>query len=100
MEFDYTKLKKSREQISTQFKFSELIDISQEHYIKIENGYNNPSVSVFLKICKAVNKPAQYFFTPSESFLSKQQVDLLFGFSNERLKTILTILKSLYDCLD
>lgn len=100
MKFNYKKLKKVRKQLSTQSKFSELIDVSEEHYVKIENGYSNPSVPVFLRICKAVNKPAQYFFTSGESFLSEDQNDMLMDFSNERLKIILTVLKDLYDGLD
>lgn len=100
MKFNYEKIKKVRKQLSTQSKFSELIDISEEHYVKIENGYSNPSVPVFLRICKAVNKPAQYFFTSGESFLSEDQNDMLMDFSNERLKIILTVLKDLYDGLD
>lgn len=77
MNFNYRKLKKARKQLSTQAKFSELIDISEEHYVKIENGYSNPSVTVFLRICKAVNKPAQYFFTSGESFLNDKQKNSL-----------------------
>lgn len=97
MKFKYSKLKKVRKPICTQYKFAELIDVSQEHYVKIENGYNNPSVPVFLRICTAVNKPALYFFTSSEPYLSEKQIETLMGFSEERLKTILLVLKALYE---
>lgn len=99
MKFKYEKLKKVRKPISTQYKFAEAIDISEEHYVKIENGYSNPSVPVFLRICKAVNKPAHYFFTSNASLLSDKQVDLLMNYSEEHLKTILSVLKDLYDGL-
>ena len=67
--------------------------------MKIENGYSNPSVPVFLRICKAVNKPAQYFFTSSESFLNGKQVDQLMDYSEDYLRTVLSVLKDLYDGL-
>ena len=97
MNFKYTKLKKSRKSMSTQAKFSELIDVSEEHYVKIENGYSNPSVPVFLKICETVNKPAQYFFTSGESFLSQDQIDILTDCSDKHLKMILNVLKDVYE---
>lgn len=99
MKFNYAKLKKVRKQLCTQAKFSELIDISEEHYVKIENGYSNPSVPVFLKICKAVNKPAQYFFTSCDSFLSDTQVAQLMGYSEDYLRTVLSVLRDLYEGL-
>ena len=67
--------------------------------LKIENGYSNPSVPVFLRICKAVNKPAQYFFTSGESFLNDKQVDMLMDYNEDYLRTVLSVLKDLYDGL-
>ncbi|MCI9449405.1 MAG: helix-turn-helix transcriptional regulator [Clostridiales bacterium] len=97
MNFKYTKLKKARKPLSTQAKFSDLIDVSEEHYVKIENGYSNPSVPVLLKICETVNIPAQYFFTSGESFLTQEQIDILMDYSDKHLKTILNVLKDLYE---
>ena len=63
MNFQAEKLKKCRKELMTQQKFSEEIGVSFEHYSKIENSYNKPSVPVFLKICHTLKKPAQYFFS-------------------------------------
>ena len=81
----------------TQQQFSEKIGISYEHYTKIENSYNKPSVPVFLKICRKLNKPAQYFFSDNDTFLSQEQIDTLMLYDTDKLELILNLLQELYE---
>lgn len=97
MNFRTDKLKKTRKEKMTQQKFAESINISYEHYTKIENSYNKPSVPVFLDICSELNKSAQYFFTDEEMFLSCEQFDKLMQYDDKRLQLVLNLLQELYE---
>lgn len=97
MSIKYDKIKNIRKQVATQLAFSEMIDISADHYIKIENGYNKPSVPVFLRICKTLNMPAQYFFTSQSRYLENSQIEDLMNRDTAELETILHILQSIYE---
>lgn len=91
-------LKKARKDIgATQAEFSEIIDISVDHYIKIEHGHANPSIPVFLRMCKTLKKPAQYFFAISTPYLTEEQFKQLMECDKKDLETLLSILQALYE---
>lgn len=97
MEFRVDKLKKCRKEKMTQQEFAESINISYEHYTKIENSYNKPSVPVFLEICCKLNKSAQYFFSDKEMFMSRNQFNRLLKKDEKHLMLVLNLLQDLYE---
>lgn len=97
MRFYADKLKECRKNITTQQKFSEELNISFEHYTKVEKGYNNPSVPLFIKICDTLDRPAQYFFWDKEMHLSKSQFDTLMQYDDQKLALLLHLLQQLYE---
>lgn len=97
MEFHRDKLRTCRKNITTQQKFSEKLDVSLDHYSKIEKGYSNPSITLFLKMCDTLDKPAQYFFWNKEMHMSKSQFDTLMQYDEKKLESLLNILQQLYE---
>lgn len=91
-------LKKARKELCiTQEKFAEIINISANHYVKIEHGRTNPSIPVFLQMCKALKKPADYFFTNSVPYLTAAQYRQLMQYDKKDLEMLLALLQMLYD---
>ena len=97
MKFRADKLKNCRKNITTQQKFSEALNISLEHYTKVENGYNSPSVPLFIELCDVLDKPAQYFFWDKEMCISKSQFDTLMQYDEKKLELLLHLLQQLYE---
>lgn len=97
MSFKPDKVKRCRKKLMTQQKFSEKLGISVEHYTKIENAYNKPSVSVFLELCRKLKKPAQYFFWDKSVYFSEQKINEFTQYDETKLVAMLNLVQELYD---
>ena len=84
---------------NTQAAFAELIDISCDHYTKIENGLKNPSIPVHIDICMALGKPSDCFFREDrpDMVLTPEQVEYLKSLDVKELRKILNLLQVLYE---
>lgn len=98
MKIKREQLKRARKEIGvTQEKFAEMIGISIDHYKDIECERGNPSIPVFFNICKVLKKPAHYFFSNSDPYLTTEQLNQLMNFDKKDLETLLSILQALYE---
>lgn len=83
----------------TQQSFSEKINISSEHFSKIESRIKNPSLSLHMEICKQLNVPSDCFFNEQHPtpILSCKQFEAFSLLEISELKALLNLLQTLYE---
>ena len=79
----------------TQAQLAERIGVS-EHYVRlIENGYNIPSVELFIEICKVLDVPAYNLLQSNNEairFTNPELIEKLKSMDESQLNSILDII--------
>lgn len=83
----------------TQQQLSEDIDITIDHYVKVESGARNVSLPVFVRLCRVLQVSADYFLCEEKpaSALSPEQRAYLQTVEFDELEALLQMLRLLYE---
>ena len=98
--FYTSQLKKFRnEKKISQEEISESVNITNEHYSKIETGARNPSLSIHSKLCLELDRPSDCLLNKKRAdvFLDNNIINKLKSLDENNLLKILYIMQTLYE---
>ena len=81
----------------TQADLAEKLEISITQMSNIENGIRSPSIETFIKMCLALDKPAECFFNPikKDTILSSEKIKWLQAMNENILDKIQKVLEDM-----